>query len=115
MAIPNSVPFLRLVNPRPFVIATTSTTRSGLPLTQEAIAQQKINNDKTKHLYNECQSLEQALRKQIIDAIPAEGLDSLRNTDTDMINETTPVIIQYLQTNYGRVADNHWLIRALKK
>ena len=115
MAIPNSVPFLRLVNPRPFVIATTSTTRSGLPLTQEAIAQQKINNDKTKHLYNECQSLEQALRKQIIDAIPTEGLDSLRNTDTDMINETTPVIIQYLQTNYGRVADNHRLIRALKK
>ena len=41
----------------------------------------------------------------MIEAIPAEYLDALRNADTDMINDTIPVIIMYLQTNYGRITD----------
>ena len=34
-----------------------------------------------------------------------ENLDALRNTDADMINETIPVIIQYLKTNDERVTN----------
>ena len=40
-------------------------------------------------------------RTGIIDAVPAEDLDTLRNTDTGMINDTIPDIIQYLQSNFG--------------
>ena len=41
----------------------------------------------------------------MIYAVPVEYLDALRNTDTSMINDTIPIIAQYLQTNYGRAAD----------
>ena len=46
-----------------------------------------------------------SLRKQIIDVIPVEYLDDLRNTGTDMINDSISDMIQYLQTNFGRVTD----------
>ena len=55
--------------------------------------------------YNECQAVEQALRNQVIDAIPPEYLDSLRNSDTDMINCSIPDLITFLQTNYCRITD----------
>ena len=64
-----------------------------------------MDHNDTKHNYNECQAVEQALRKQLIEAIPAEYLDSLRNTDTDMINDSIPDIILYLQTQFGLVTD----------
>ena len=60
---------------------------------KEAIAQQNINHDEHKHLYNECQAIEQVVRKHNIDATLAEYLGALCNADTDMINETTLVII----------------------
>ena len=44
-------------------------------------------------------------RTGIIDAVPAEDLDTLRNTDTGMINDTIPDIIQYLQSNFGQITD----------
>ena len=55
-----------------------------------------MDHNADKHNYNECQAAKQTLRKQIIDAVPAEYLDTLRNTDTDMIHNTIPDIIQYL-------------------
>ena len=64
-----------------------------------------MDHNETKHNYNECQAVEQALRKQLIEGIPAEYLDSLRNTDTDMINDSIPDISLYLQTNFGRITD----------
>ena len=45
------------------------------------------------------------LRKHLIEAIPVEYLDYLGNTDTDMINDSIPDIILYLQTNFGRIMD----------
>ena len=66
-----------------------------------------MDHNEEKQQYNTCQAVEQALRKQIIDAIPAEYLDALRKTDTDMINDSIPDIIQYLRTNFGRVTDQH--------
>ena len=57
------------------------------------------------YLYNEHQSVKQTLRSQLIEAIPAEYLDVLRNLDTDMVNDHIIDIIAYLQINYGRVTD----------
>ena len=45
---------------------------------KDEIAQQQVDHNEEKQQYNACQAIEQALRKQIIDAIPAEHLDALR-------------------------------------
>ena len=95
-AIPNSASFVRPANPGLLVITASK---------KDDIDQQQVDHKEDKHMYNECQAVEQALRKQLIDAIPAEYIDALRNTDTDMINDSIPDIIQYLQTNFGRVTD----------
>ena len=55
--------FIRHIYLGHFIIATTSITRWGLPLTQEAIAKQKLYHDENKYSYNECQAIEQALQK----------------------------------------------------
>ena len=41
------------------------------------------------------------LRTQIIESIKSEYLDALCNVDTDIINETNPEILDFLQSNYG--------------
>ena len=94
--IPNSAPFVRPLDPGAFIITS---------MKKDEIAQQQVDHNEEKQHYNSCQAVEQALRKQIIDAILAEYLDALRNTDTDMINNSIPAIIQYLQTNFERVTD----------
>ena len=67
--------------------------------------QEKSAYDDAVRSYNECQAVEQALRNQVIDAVPSEYLDSLRNSDTDMINCSIPDLITFLQTNYCRLTD----------
>ena len=83
-AIPNSAPFARPLDPRALIITAKK---------KDKIAQQQVNHNDEKQQYNVCQSVQQALRKQIIDAIPAEYLDAFRNIDTDMINDSIPDII----------------------
>ena len=97
-SIPNSAPFVR---PLPQGAFTPSNNR----LTAAELALEKSAHDENVRVYNECQAVEQALRNQIIDAIPAEYLDSLRNADTDMINCSIPDLITFLQTNYCRITD----------
>ena len=49
--------------------------------------------------------MEQALCTQIIEAVEHEYLDALHHINTDMINETIPEILEFLQTNYGRITE----------
>ena len=42
----------------------------------------------------------------ITEAIDDEFLDELRNSDTDMIHESIPEIITYLQTNSGKNSEH---------
>ena len=42
----------------------------------------------------------------ITEAIGDEFLDELRNSDTDMIHESIPEIIKYLQTNFGKISEH---------
>ena len=95
-AIPNSAPFVRPLDPGTLIIIATK---------KDEIAQQQVEYNEEKQQYNACQAVEQALREQNIDAIPVEYLDALRNTDTDMINDSIPDLIQYLQTNFRWVTD----------
>ena len=54
-------------------------------------------------MFNECNNLEQALHQQIIRAIDDSYLTALRNRQTNTINVTIPIIIDYLFSNHGRV------------
>lgn len=49
--------------------------------------------------------MEQALRDQLIDSIPYEYLDSFRNVDSDMINDSIPDIITFFIINYCQLID----------
>ena len=95
-AIPNSAPFARPLDPRALIITATK---------EDEIDQQQVECNEKKQQYNACQAVEQVLREQNIDAIPAEYLDAFRNTDTDMINDSIPDLIQYLQSNFRWVTD----------
>ena len=97
-SITNSAPFTRPVLVGTF---TPSTTR----VSAAELAHERAAHDENVRVYNECQAVEQALRNQLIDAIPAEYLDSLRNVDSDMINDSIPDIITFLQTNYCQLTD----------
>ena len=67
------------------------------------IAQQKAMHNESLRAYLECQAVEQALRVQLIEAVDPVYLDALRNSDTDMINEDLPKIMDHLMSNYGQV------------
>ena len=54
-------------------------------------------------LFNECNNVEQALKQQIVKAIDDAYLTALRNRQTNTIDVTLPVLIDYLFTNHGRV------------
>lgn len=57
------------------------------------------------HLYNEYQEAEQALRSHVIDAFLVEYLNAIRHAATDMISDTIPNIITYLQSGYRQFTD----------
>ena len=67
------------------------------------IAQQKSTHEEALCLYPECQVVEQELRIQLIEAVDAIYLDALKNSDTDMIHDSLPKIIDHLMNNYGYV------------
>ena len=66
-------------------------------MTLTDIAEQKAQHDENLRLYFECIAVENTLRYQLINAVPSEYLDSLRNVDTDMISDSIPTIIAFLQ------------------
>ena len=104
--IPGATRFIRPTDPGIFQVSmpersrtrstSTSSTTSTPSITAVDIANQKSRHEERERQYYECQALEQALRNQIENAIDRKYLDALRNTDTDMINETIPNIMEYL-------------------
>ena len=90
---------------------STSSTGSGntsgtsTTLTSEQIATQKAMHDESVRLYHECQRVEVALRNQLIEAIEPIYLKPLRNKNTDMINDSIPTIIAFLNKRYGKISD----------
>ena len=97
-SITNSLPFARPVLLGTF---TPSTNR----VSAAELAYERALHDEKVRVYNECQAVEQALRNQLTDAIPDEYLDALRNVDSDMINDSIPDIITFLQTNYCQLTE----------
>lgn len=65
----------------------------------------KICSWRPVRTYNECQAVEQVLQNQLVDAIPPAYLNSLRNVNSDMINDSIPTIITFFTTNYCQLID----------
>ena len=85
--------------------ASTSgeTDAPDITFTAADIAQQKASHDEALRQYLECQAVEQALRVQLIEAVDSIYLDALQNSDTDMIHDSLPKIMDHLMKNYGQV------------
>ena len=109
-ALPNSEPFERPENPGTFLLPShdrVSTISTDTPIPSYSnveIAEMKADHDDKIRKYNEVQIVEQTLRQQIIKAVDSEYLDALRNSETDMIQESIPEIILYLTKTYGNVS-----------
>ena len=102
--IPNSAPFVRPVRPPPFAPSSPR-------LTQAEVLREKAAHDELVRIYNECNTIEDALKNQIIKAIPSVYLDPLRDADTDMIHSTIPQMITFLQRNYCKLTPEQVLAR----
>jgi len=110
--IPGTIPFVRPVDPGIFTPIQNPggiVTRAGLgavavPLTAADIATQKLAHDELKRQFNECQAVEAALRKQIVEAIDGEYLQALRNPVTDTITSSILEIFDFLKQSYGRLS-----------
>ena len=104
-SITSAAPFIRPVDPGIFIPVPNQgcATRAGvgpLPLTAADIATQKLAHDELKHQYNECQSVEMALRKQVTAAIDEEYLQTLRDPITDTIQCSILNIFDFLRMSY---------------
>ena len=122
LKIPHAQEFVGPKHPGPFCLVVESTnpappkrTRAqstpfedetgaaDVTFTHANIAQQKASHDEDLRLYLECQAVEQVLWTQLIESIDAIYLDAMRNSDTNMIHESLPKIMDHLMTNYGKV------------
>ena len=63
-------------------------------------------HDEAKKRYNKYQALQRILKNQLISAIEPPYLDPFRCDVTDMINESIPEIVDYLQSSYGKITVN---------
>ena len=119
--IPNSQVFVRPKHPWSFWLVVDSTNPAPKRTRGQAVAtiretddpnetfthsnitQQKASHDEALRQYLEWQAVQQALRVQLIKAIDAIYLDTLRNNNTDMIHKLLPKIMEHLMKNYGQV------------
>ena len=94
-AILSPTPYIR--QPRP--------PRLEIPAYQlpHVVQTEQARYNEALRLFNECNNVEQALRQQIIKAVDDLYLMALRNRQTNTIDVTIPVILDYLFTNHGRV------------
>ena len=72
-SIHNATYFARPTHPGILTVVMPLATRANaVPLTAQDIATQKSQHDEALRLYNEYQTVEQALRTHIIDVVPSE-------------------------------------------
>ena len=55
------------------------------------------------NLYRECREVERALLRHVTTAVEAKYIDSLKNDDTDLIEDDLPTVLEFLFSSYGKV------------
>ena len=97
-ALPDSAPVIPPADPGTFTLI-------GRPIAAE-IAMRQQEHDNEKKRYNKFQALKRTLRNQLVAAIEPAYLDPIRCPVTDMINESIPDIMKFLQDTYGKMTVN---------
>lgn len=95
-AIPNTQPYVIPAFP-----GGTPTFPDGSTSAQRADATNDHKHD--LHNFRECMSLQQALRKQLIDSIDYVYLEGLRNSNTGFAHVSVRQMLTFLLTNYGKI------------
>ena len=91
----NGIAYVRPVHPGILVIPAGTTQHESTRLTD--YHKQEILN------FRETVNVEKAMVKQVVHAIDAQYLDTLRNTTTDCIDAPILTILNHLFTKYGKV------------
>ena len=94
MSVANT-PYVRPAHPGPLNIA--------IGTTQHAATMLRLDHKKAIDLYHETVDLDNALKKQITDAIESIYLEELRDATTNTIVHTIPQIFVHLYTAYGDI------------
>ena len=61
------------------------------------------NHRQNISLYRECREVERALMRHITTAVEPKYIDSLKNEDTDLVEEDISTVLDFLFTHYGKV------------
>jgi hypothetical protein len=89
-------PFVRPVHPGTLIIATTVSNAIATVI--------KGAHDKAVHLFRKVQGIEKALVQQIVQAIAAPYLSSIRDRTSNSLRGTVYQILEHLQGVYGCVS-----------
>jgi hypothetical protein len=95
-ALLTAQPFVRPVHPGPLIIPAGTTGPAGIVLRDAHQEQQR--------LFREVQGVEKALKQQIVQAIEAPYLLSLRDRNSNSLNGTVHEVLAHLRTKYGRIS-----------
>ena len=91
----SNVPFVIPAFPAPLAIPLNATQHMTFTLQQQ-------HRDAVR-IFRECQSVQKALRQQLVQAVPKIYLDSLRDQITNSISRPIRGILQHLFDTYGNV------------
>ena len=100
----SNTPYVRPIHPGPLIIPNGAT--------QHIVNTLRDQNKEAVALYHETTDLDNALKKQITDAIEPAYLDELRDSTTNAITSTIPDILSFLFSNYGDITPETILEKA---
>ena len=94
-AILSTIPYICQLRPSPLVIPVYQVPH--------VVQTEQACHNESVRLFNECNNVKQALQEKIIEAIDNAYLTALLNYQTNVIDVTIPIILDYLFNNHGRV------------
>ena len=68
----------------------------------EAVHAKETHHEKMR-VYRECKNVEKALLRHVQNALDHKYIEPLLNDDTGLIEDDLPTVLEYLDTNYGKV------------
>ena len=93
----SNIPFVRPINPLPLVIPAGTANYESTRLRED--------HKELRRVFRESVSVEAALTKQLVQALPPLYLKSFRNVHSNSITTSIPDILAYLFTTYGAISE----------
>ena len=94
--VPTPPAFIAPAYPGTLTIPATATA-------VQAVQAREVHNEQIR-TYRECKNVEKALLRHLQTAIEAKYVEHLINEDTGLIEDDIPTVLEFLFSNYGKVA-----------